>query len=278
VPAKKTPAWRIIIIGVLVVTGLYVVCVVGLTLAQRRLLYYPCRTSITELRATAAQIGFQPWRNAKGEFIGWFRLSQTARSQRAILMLHGNAGCAPEWFHYADGFESVEPVDFYILEYPGYGGRPGSPTQSSILWAAEDAFTNLPASCQICLTGESLGTGPACYLAGKENDRISGMFLVAPYNNLTAAARKHLPLFPVKWMLRDKFPSDEWLQNYHGPLAILLAEKDTVIPNELGRKLFDDYPGAKKLWVEPGATHQDVHRPRAALWAEVIAFWNKPTP
>ena len=36
-------------------------------------------------------------------------------------MLHGNAGCAPAWFHYAEGFQTFEPVDFYILEYPGYG-------------------------------------------------------------------------------------------------------------------------------------------------------------
>jgi len=198
VPKKKISTSRIIITGLLIVTGLYVVCLIGLTLAQRNLLYYPCTTTVEQAQPASAKIGFAPWRNAEGKFIGWFRTTPEGRARRKILLLHGNAGCAPGWFHYADGFQAVEPTDFYILEYPGYGGRSGSPSQSSILRAADEALQSVPQECSIFLVGESLGTGPVCYLAGKHDARIGGVLLVAPYNNMTAAAQEHLALFPVK--------------------------------------------------------------------------------
>jgi hypothetical protein len=81
-------------------------------------------------------------------------------------------------------------------------------------------------------------------------------------------------------MLKDRYPSDEWLQNYHGALAVLLAEKDTVVPSELGQKLYDGYGGRKKLWLEPSATHNDVNQPRAEIYRDVVNFWKrslKPT-
>jgi len=276
VAAKKVSVSRVIIFGVLVVTGLYIVCAVGLTMGQRKLIYYPCQQAIKDAEPGAAKIGFLPWENAKDELIGWFRPSQTGPATHAILLLHGNAGCASDWFHYADGFQSAEPVDFYILEYPGYGGRNGKPTQSTILRAADEAFAAIPENCASYIVGESLGTGPAAYLAGKYATKIKGVYLVAPYNNLTAAAGAHLPLFPVKWMLKDRYPSDQWLRDYHGPLAVLVGGNDEVIPNELGQKLFDGYYGPKKLWKNPTATHGDLHEQAPSLAREIFQFWADP--
>jgi len=273
VAAKKVSTSRIIVFGVLVVTGLYVVCVIGLTIGQRKLLYYPCKVSITEQQPAAAKTGFKPWKNGKGEPIGWFRPSPSGPTTRTILLLHGNAGCASGWFHYAEQFQSAEPIDFYILEYPGYGGRSGRPAQITILRAADEAFDRMPSNCTICIVGESLGTGPACYLAGKHAAVVKGVFLVAPYNNMARAAGAHLPLFPVKWMLRDKYPSDEWLKNYHGPLAVMLGGNDSVIPSELGRILFDGYHGPKKLWFKPLATHDDLHAGAPEAAPEIVEFW-----
>lgn len=272
--SAKNKIKQALIFTALIVTGMYVACFVGLTLAQRHLIYYPCRTAIAAQRRVAAQSNFQMWTNARGEIIGWLRRCQSGEPRLKILLLHGNAGCASDWFHYAEGFQRIEQVEFYILEYPGYGGRSGSPSQTTILRAADDALANIFGSCSIYVVGESLGTGPACYLASKSKTRIGGLFLVAPYNNLADAAQKHLAFFPVKWMLRDRYPSDQWLAAYRGPLAVLLAGRDEVIPSELGQKLFDGYRGRKKLWVEPSATHDDVHRPPARIYREVVEFWN----
>jgi pimeloyl-ACP methyl ester carboxylesterase len=168
-------------------------------------------------------------------------------------------------------------MDFYLLEYPGYGGRPGAPGQKKILRAAEEALKNIPCDCAVFVIAESLGTGVAAYLAGEHPDRIEGVLLIAPYNSMTAVAKKHLPLFPVRWMLRDKYPASAWLSRYRGRVAVLLAGRDQVVPTELGRALFDNYPGPKKLWLEPDLGHNDLHMPGPHVWKEVVAFWNEHT-
>lgn len=266
---------RLALSALLIVTGLYVICLVALTLAQRSLMYFPCRTSQSDLEAAAKTVGFKPWVDSAGQVIGWYRPNQPTSAARCILVLHGNAGCAPDRFHYADAFQAIEPIDFYILEYPGYGGRPGSPSQTTILRAAEEALTNIPEYCSVFLVAESLGTGPAAWLAGKYRDRIGGLLLIAPYNTMTAVAQNHLPLFPVRAMLRDRYPSTTWLAQYSGPVAVLLAGRDQVVPPQFGRALYDSYPGPKKLWTEPYAGHNEVHNPQPGFWKELIEFWNQ---
>jgi uncharacterized protein len=256
----------------LIVIGFYVVCLVLLGLAQRRMMYFPCTSSHAELQSDAEKEGFRRWRDAQGRATGWFRSSQ-APAKQCVLVLHGNAGCAIDRFHYADTFQALAPMDFYVFEYPGYGGRDGSPSQSTILRAAEEALKSIPTDCGVFLIGESLGTGVASYLAGAHPDRVRGMLLIAPYNNMTAVAKKHMPLFPVSAILRDRYPANKWLAQYRGPVGVLLAEHDEIIPSELGRALFDGYSGPKKLWIEPDRGHNDLHLARDSVWREAVAFW-----
>ena len=271
---KKSTLGRKVIYGAIIVTGLYLVLCVALTLAQRRLLYFPCKRSLASSEKIAAENGFQIWRNTTGQFIGWKLMATTTPARGQILILHGNAGCALGRAQYAVDLQTIAPLDVYILEYPGYDGRPGSPSQKSLFAAATEGITLLSNQCDVLLIGESLGTGVAAYLAG--NNQVSGVCLISPYNNLTAVARHHLPIFPVRIMLRDKFPSEDYLKSYHGPLAVLLAGKDTTVPTEFGRKLYDGYDGPKKLWESPEASHIDVSQPKAQFWKEVLEFWQKP--
>ena len=97
--------------------------------------------------------------------------------------------------------------------------------------------------------------------------------LIAPYNNLAAVAQQHFPLLPAKWLLRDKYPSDQYLRSYAGPIAFLLAGKDAVVAPAFSRKLFDEYRGRKKIWDFPNATHDSVTAIQPDVWKQVIAFW-----
>jgi hypothetical protein len=74
-------------------------------------------------------------------------------------------------------------------------------------------------------------------------------------------------------MLRDRFPSEDFLRTYPGPVAILLAGKDEIVPNQFGRRLFDDYKGRKKLWTSAEAGHNDLTEQPAQWWREVMEFW-----
>lgn len=169
-------------------------------------------------------------------------------------------------------------MDVFIVEYPGYGKRPGSPSEASLDEAAEEAFDLLATNRPIYLVGESLGTGVATYLAGKHPDEVAGVVLLAPYNHRSAVAQAHIRIFPVASLLCDKFPSDEYLRAYHGPVAILISGKDGVVPERFGRRLYDSYDGPKQLWEFPKGHHETAMFQPAEIWREIMAFWNSHKP
>ena len=258
-----------------IVLGIYVTFCIGVTVRQRQLMYFPCRETLTGLQARAEANQFESWHNGRGEFIGWKRLITNRPTAGQVLILHGNAGCALDRTPYADALQRVAPLDVYILEYPGYGCCAGSPSETSIFRAATEAISLPTLASKTYLIGESLGTGVACYLAGTSAQSVAGVLLIAPYNNMTSVAQHHMRIFPVRWMLKDKYRSDLHLKNYPGPVAFLLAGRDTVVPSRFGRRLYEGYGGPKKLWEEPGAGHDEIHDMNFNWWKEVIGFWEE---
>lgn len=217
--------------------------------------------------------GFRPWQTDSGEYIGWKHEDDAAPKHAGLLIVHGNAGSAIDRLDYGNALGRVEPLDVYVLEYPGYGARPGSPSQRSFFAAASEAIDLLKGKGPLYIMGESLGTGVAAYLAGTYPGTIRGMLLIAPYDNLTDVAQNHMPIFPVKWMLWDRFPSETFLANYHGPVAMLFAGQDIIVPNRFGHKLYDAYQGPKTFWQIADAGHNDLMDQPDAFWSELDAFW-----
>jgi len=243
------------------------------TACQRSMLYHPTRYPVGALDNAAAKYSLRPWHNPAGQRIGWERSTPGATSQ--VLIVHGNAGSALDRVDFARALQGAGPVNVYILEYPGYGDRAGSPSQESLLDAATEAFRLLTNGPPVYVIGESLGTGVAAWLAGTYPDAVRGLLLFCPYNNLTDVAKYHVTsLVPVGLLLRDRFPSEDWLRAYRGPVGILVAKEDTIVPARFGRQLYDGYAGPKKLWEIANAGHNDVCVRPDAWWQEVFAFWN----
>jgi pimeloyl-ACP methyl ester carboxylesterase len=222
----------------------------------------------------AAKEGFQAWRNKAGEIIGW-KLPATVSPTGSVLVVHGNAGCALNRGYIARPVHEAAARDVYVLEYPGYGARAGSPGMKSFLAAGEEAFALLPDTMPIHLVSESLGAGVASHLAMLHGDRVSGLMMFAPYNNLASVGRRQMPFLPVRLILRDRFNPAEWLKDYRGPVSIVLAGSDEVIPSDLGRKLYDGYAGPKRLQVIEGAHHNDIAEQSPAWWKDKFSFWEQ---
>jgi pimeloyl-ACP methyl ester carboxylesterase len=253
--------------------GLYLLAAIAVMLLQRGMIYHPGTAPGRILMEMAKREGFEPWENAAGQRIGWKRLDGAGPARGRALILHGNAGHALDRADYAKALQQAAAFDVFILEYPGYGDRPGAPSQKTLCDAAEEAFGLLRTNGPVHLVGESLGTGVASYLAGAHPDAVGGLLLFTPFNSLVSVAQCHMPIFPVRWMLWDRFPSDKFLKNYHGPVAVVLAGNDDVVPDKLGRRLFDGYGGPKKLWAVPNAGHTDVQTQPPEFWKTVTAFW-----
>jgi pimeloyl-ACP methyl ester carboxylesterase len=252
----------------------YAVVLVSFTLLQRYLIYVPEKLTPEIAEQTAAKVGFVRWNNPSGQIMGW-KLPASSAPAGSILILHGNAGWALNRAYIALPIHDAAPLDVYILEYPGFGERKGSPSETSLLLAADEAFENLPENLPAYLVSESLGTGVAAHLAQKYPSRVAGLAMFVPYNKLASVAENHVPFIPAYFLLWDRFNPEAWLKDYHGPVKVIVAGADEIIPPVLGRRLYDGYNGPKILQVIPGARHIETADQPPEWWREVLAFWRE---
>jgi pimeloyl-ACP methyl ester carboxylesterase len=244
---------------------------------QERMLFFPTFAAAAEMDALARQEGFAPWRNALRGQIGWQSIHNDADAD-ALLICHGNGGFALGQ-HYALLREGAAThFHIYLLEYPGYGARPGKPSAKSLTAAAVEAIDTLTAENphrRIWLMGQSLGTGVACAAAAARPDRIAGIVLVTPFDSLASAARTHYPWLPIDWLLRHRLDSDRNLTHYHRPVAFLIAGHDTTIPPQHARRLYESYAGPKREWLSPEAGHNDLGQ-LLSDWADIATWLTAP--
>lgn len=246
---------------------------------QRKMIYFPSQGSEETLLKEANAKGLTAWRNAEGDLIGW-KASKPGNADvgNAVVVFHGNAGYALHRDYFADGFLALTdqtPWTVYIFEYPGYGARPGPPSEERFQKTAGEAVADLLKKKyeRVFLVGESIGSGLACHAANEFSERIDGLLLITPFTSLVDVAKKHYPLFPVGLLLRERYDNLRTLEGYHGPVAFLIAGADEIIPPSLGRRLFEFYSGPKRVWVQEGRGHNTLdYDPRALWWKEVTDF------
>jgi hypothetical protein len=258
----------------LVICGaVYLAACVGCASLQRRLIFYPPVFTPQQVNSFARAASLERWLNPAGEPVGMKRLSPVQPPEGRVLIVYGNGSCATACARYADAIQKAAPLDVFILEYPGYADRTGAPSQDSLFRAADEGLRLLGTNAPVYLAGESLGTGVAAYLAGTYPDKVAGVVLFAPYNRLADVGQYHLPILPVHWLLVDRFPSEDYLRQYHGPVFVYVGDKDKVVPEKFGRRLYDGYAGPKQIREIQGADHWTVTLRTEEDWKEILAFW-----
>ena len=270
----KVPWRRWIKLALLTFLGGYVVMLVLFTLLQRYLIYVPTRLTQSFAYESAAKVGFVPWRNAAGQLVGW-KSPASSPPVGSLLILHGNGGWALDRAYMTPPIHAAASLDIYILEYPGYGAREGSPGEASLLSAADEAFELLPTNIPIYAISESLGTGVAAHLAQKYPQGVAGLAMFVPYDKLASVAGNHVPFIPAYFLLWDRFDPGAWLKDYHGPVKVIVAGSDEIIPPKLGKQLYEGYAGPKILEVIPWARHSSTTTETAGWWRELLAFWQQ---
>jgi pimeloyl-ACP methyl ester carboxylesterase len=273
---------RMHLLRIVALAGLLYLLLCGYVfLAQRSMMYVPTRMAEPACLRRGLALGLTPWRDGRGAFIGWRAPGARGPAEARALVFCGNAGNALDRLGYVLGLQDPAVArrwEVLILEYPGYGSRPGEPSEASLVAAGLEALDLLEGEGRLptVLVGESLGSGVAALCAARRPDRVQGLFLLTPLNRMRDVAAAHYPFLPPI-LVKDRFEAADALQAWRGPLALMVAERDEVIPARLGRKLFEGYAGPKRLWTAPGAGHNDWDGgPANPLWREASAFLAGP--
>jgi len=94
-----------------------------------------------------------------------------------------------------------------------------------------------------------------------------------------AAGEEAFGLMPngrPKYLVRFHPAAD--LGKYQGPVKMVIAGADEIIPPMSGQKLFAEYHGPKDLQVISGARHNDVAAQSPDWWRQTFSFWRQNHP
>lgn len=165
-----------------------------------------------------------------------------------IMYFHANAEDLGVCYPFCKIMRDLFQVHVLTVEYPGYGVCAGKTDEAGIMANAEAAMRfvteDLHWPCDgIKLFGRSLGTGPAVALAAKYN--VAGLVLVSPFTSIRSLFRAQVG--SLADMVEDRFQNAESIRKVTSPTLIIHGQKDTLIPIDHGKVLYDTLRSRKMM-------------------------------
>ena len=200
-------------------------------------------------------------------------------ADRAVLFLHGNAGNASHRLGNAAALAGLG-AHVLLLDYRGYGHSEGRPTEAGVYEDARTALAHLAERgvppTRTVVFGRSLGGAVAVDLA--QDRELAGVMLESTFTSVSDIARGLAG--PVgAWLAGRRFESDAKIRRVSAPVLSLHGDRDTLIPIELGRRLFARAPRPVEFFTVAGAGHNDtVLRGGRAYFERIGAFLDDVAP
>jgi fermentation-respiration switch protein FrsA (DUF1100 family) len=245
--------------------GLLALLLVGTVVAvlwalQRHLIYFPDPGPVPPAADVIAGARDVTLHTADGlELGGWFvPAAGPADTGMAVLVAPGNGGNRAGRADFAQEL-SRRGLAVLLMDYRGYGGNPGSPSEGGLAAdadAAGEVLRKLGYPAQRTLYfGESLGSGVVAALQARHPP--AGMVLRSPFTELADVGAHHYPWLPVRALLRDRFPVVEHLATSDVPVTIIYGDRDSVVPSVLSVRVADHAASLAELVVLADADHND---------------------
>lgn len=231
-------------------------------LLQRRLIYFPDRSSPPAAARVIPAARDVTLRTTDGlRLTAWLvePPPETPGRRLAVLVAPGNAGNRLGRAPLAAALAGLG-LTVLLVEYRGYGGNPGSPSEDGLARDIEAARTflveqaGIPAE-QLLYYGESLGAAVVTALAAKHPP--AGLILRSPFTDLPAAGREHYPFLPVRLLARDRFPVAELMTRIATPTLIVYGTADSIVPPRQSLAVANMAAGPTQLLAIEGADHND---------------------
>ncbi len=255
---------------VLSLAALYALICVGAYFGNRVLMYLP-----NPLRVTPAEAGLEGVEEVElttddgVTLIAWHAPAQDGRD--TILYFQGNAGNAAIRARKIETMRADGSGVFY-LNNRSYGGSGGRPTEANNVADAIAAYDHLVergiAPARIVAYGESLGSGQAVRLAAERP--VAAVVLEAPLTSTVDVARPVYFWLPLRLLIADTYDNASNIGAVKAPALILHGNRDSVIPVEMGKRLYAAANEPKRLELFPEAEHYDLFDHGA--WEKVREF------
>jgi uncharacterized protein len=232
-----------------------------LWIAQRRLIYFPTQSLMSARDAGLPDAESITFSTPDGLTLGgWFVGSTGPAPRVTVLVLNGNAGNRAYRAPLAAALREAG-LQVLLIDYRGYGGNPGTPTEEGLHSDAAAALTYLKSradvdSARLVYFGESLGAAVALRLAVEHPP--AALILRSPFASLADVGRHHYPVLPVGLLLRDRFASIDIAGRIRSPVLMIAGDRDAVVPIGHSQRLYDAIEAPKSFVTIAGADHNDL--------------------
>lgn len=193
------------------------------------------------------------------------------RGRPTLLFFHGNADGLSGAIQATAGL-ARHGHGLLLLEYRGYAGNPGEPSEEGLYADGRGALRWLEgrgvASADVVLVGNSLGSGVATELAASA--KVAGLVLISGYTSLPDVAAGAFPFVPVRLLMRDRFDNIGKLGRVTAPILILHGTDDRTIPYAHAAALAAQAGPRGTLEAFPGLGHELVYAP---VISPVVERW-----
>jgi uncharacterized protein len=196
----------------------------------------------------------------------WIPASLSVDTTNVLLYFHGNSGNLSRNFN-LDQIHRFHQLGFsvFAIDYRGYGRSSDRfPSESRVYEDAQMGVKYLTENqgilpAKIFFFGHSLGGAIAIEMASR-HPQVAGLIIEGSFTSMLEVAnnRKSYTMFPLDWILTQRFNSIEKVASLPMPILFIHGIEDSVVPAFMGKKLYEAATGYKQLYMVPNAGHNDV--------------------
>ncbi len=243
----------------LVPASLYAGLCLLMFLTQRSQLYFPVRES--------AAAGARPMFLAvDGARIKVWAVERPGRA--ALLYFGGNAEDVGASVGLFAG--RLPGHSLYFVNYRGYGGSTGEPSERALVADAVAVHDWLRARHpEVSVLGRSLGSGVAMQLASERD--VRRLVLVTPFDSLVNVARAHFRWIPVGLLMLDRYDSASRASAITAQAMVVIAEADEIVPRARSDALVGAFRARPRVVVIEASRHNEIDLDPRYL-DEVVTF------
>lgn len=191
---------------------------------------------------------------------GWYLPGEP--EQPVVVFCHGNAGNIS---HRVDNLRLLRELGLavFIFDYRGYGQSKGkaseegtySDMRGAIDWLTKKGWGPQ----QMIYFGRSVGAGVALQLALELPP--AALVLESPFTSIKAMGQHHYTLLWLLagWAIDARYDNLTKISHLKVPLLLFHGDRDEIVPQQMGKQLFEAAPQPKRFYSIPRAGHNDTY-------------------